>query len=382
MSAGYDNSTWGQPTPDGSGVAEAPAHDDKTRNNVIKARKASSMTRERTKWLAKGWLPRKDIAVLVGREGIGKSLGWVRFAANITTGSPDPLTGFPKRKPANVIAIVTEDTAADVVARLELAGADLDRVYFFCAAADGTGLPVFGANADDGDLLVLQTQIMEIGDVSMVVVDSWVDTVSGKLILKDGQQARLALAPWKKIAKTYDLSVLLLTHTNRLDTDHIRDLMGTTATLAQAARMILVAGCPQEERGQHVWIGPEKANGTGIGHAVKFRLGVHQVEEATDDDPGTVARLQNPVSAAASIQDLFTQWHRAKKETEKPKSKRELVEDAIRQFMAGKDSAPTNDVKAVVADMASKNIVAEVLKDLGDSRNSGPGTTWMYRLYD
>jgi hypothetical protein len=35
---------------------------------------------------------------------------------------------------------------------------------------------------------------------SLVVVDAWIDTVLGGLSVKDTQQARVAVAPWKSYA--------------------------------------------------------------------------------------------------------------------------------------------------------------------------------------
>ncbi|WP_336853829.1 AAA family ATPase [Sinomonas albida] len=344
----------------------------------LKARRADTMDATPTTWLAKGWIPRKDITVLVGEEGIGKSLGWVRFAAAITTGHADSLIGFPRRPPKNVLAIVTEDTVAEVVARLTLAGADMKRIHFFCAADDGTGTPIFGANPDADDFLTLQTALVDIGDVALVVVDSWVDTVNGALVLKDGQQARTALKPWKTIARTYNLSVVLLTHTNRLDTSNIRDLMGTTSILRQFARMILVAGTTQDERGKAVWIGPDKANGTSLGAAVKFEIGIHQVRPETEDDPGRVARLQNPVSAAATIQDLFTQWKKSRDQADKPPSKAELVEEAVRKFMEGHAARPVKAVRAHLAKTAGEKVIDSVLRDIGTTRKVGNG--WVFML--
>ena len=54
-------------------------------------------------WLAKGRLPRAAISLLVGDEGIGKSLLWVWIVGAVTTGKPLPEFGIPAREPARVI---------------------------------------------------------------------------------------------------------------------------------------------------------------------------------------------------------------------------------------------------------------------------------------
>lgn len=213
-----------------------------TSNPVLKLRRLSEMkTPPPTKWIARGWLPRSEITVLVGEEGIGKSLLWVRIASRITTGQADPAMKMPTRQPADVVVIVTEDSAGEVEARLKVSGADLTRVFLFCAEDDGSGNPVFG-NAMNGDMLTLDAMLAQDGiDPALVVVDAWVDTVSGSLTLKDSQQARQAMHPWKILAQRHDIAVLLMTHTNRMNTANTRDLMGSTAVLRQKARMVLFA---------------------------------------------------------------------------------------------------------------------------------------------
>ena len=113
-------------------------------------------------WLGVGWIPRSEITVLVGDEGIGKSLLWVQIAAAVTTGQPFTPFRIPRREPADVLVIVTEDAAAEVQERLRLAGADLDRIVWFSMDADGTGAPSFskGGGASMGALV---ESIREIG---------------------------------------------------------------------------------------------------------------------------------------------------------------------------------------------------------------------------
>ena len=52
------------------------------------------MTTTPTKWLAVGNLRASAVAVLVGDEGIGKSLWWVWVVSHLTTGKPCPTIGY------------------------------------------------------------------------------------------------------------------------------------------------------------------------------------------------------------------------------------------------------------------------------------------------
>lgn len=337
-----------------------------------------------TKWLGRGWLPRREITVLVGAEGIGKSLLWVLMAMLVTTGKAFPMFNWAARKPADVIVIVTEDSASEVEARLRTAGADISRIHFFCAEDDGTGSPAF-SGGNNGDMLLLDALLDQMDETpAFLVVDAWLDTVAGNLNIRDTQQARLALHPWKDLATRHDLAVLLVTHTNRMDTTNTRDLMGGTAALRQKARMVLFAARQpgQDDSGQYLWVGPDKANTTGIVDAVKFQVRVEQVRHQTDDDPGTTALLAAPASAAMPIAQLISEWKRAEMEADRVPTKGEEAEAAVKSFMAATDgTAPAADVKDYLRQEGYGKTAAEkAMKALGSSAPAGPGQPWIYRL--
>lgn len=240
---------------------------------------------ERPAWLAKNRIPRRAATILVGDEGIGKSLFWVYIAAAVTTGSEVKELGIPARDPAHIFLILTEDDwTTEVRPRLEAAGADLDYISVLSTEDDGSGSPVF---PDD------MSQITE-ADVkpALVVVDAWLDTVPGNLRVRDAQQSREALHPWKEAAAATGAAILLMTHTNRLETGDIRNKYGATASLRQKARATLFA-LEDPERPREVIVGPDKANTTAGGvTATRFRRASVQMWEADSDHDGTVGALE------------------------------------------------------------------------------------------
>ena len=233
------------------------------------------------RWLATGRIPRAAITLLVGDEGIGKSLLWVWLVAYITTGKPFPQFGIPAREPGHVIIVITEDVWASTVRpRLEVAGADLDYIRVICTDDDGSGAPIFPRDlhliADANPTPVL------------VLVDAWLDTVPQSMNVKDPQQARLALHPWKEIATRTDAAMMLVTHTNRVASSNARDRYGITGELRKKVRMSLYAQA--NEDGQLV-VGPEKMNTARPLPASVFAIKSVQHFAATDDDDGTVPEL-------------------------------------------------------------------------------------------
>lgn len=233
------------------------------------------------RWLAKNRLPRAAVSLLVGDEGIGKSLFWVYLAAAVTTGKPLIEFGVASREPAHVIVVVTEDDWSTTVRpRLEVAGADLDMVRVICAETDGSGAPEFPR-----DLHVITGADPA---PALVVVDAWLDTVPHKIDVKNPQQARQALHPWKDLATTTDAAVLLLSHTNRVNSPNAREKYGVTGELRKKARMALFA---QRDDDGHLVIGPDKANAAASVAASRFEIKPVNHFAATDDHDGTVPLL-------------------------------------------------------------------------------------------
>lgn len=254
---------------------------------------------EQPRWLAKNRIPMSAISLLVGDEGIGKSMFWVWIAAAVTTGHALPEFGIPARDPADVLLVITEDDWSSTVRpRLEVAGADLDRISVICTETDGSGAPIF---PDDIHLVSEASPVP-----ALVVVDAWLDTVPPKLSVRDPQQARQALHPWKDVAVTTGAAVLLITHTNRVASASPRDKYGATAELRKKARMALFA---QRDDDGHLVIGPEKSNASAPLAATLFTIDGVQFFEATEDHDGQVPRLrfigQADKTASEMIVDRF-----------------------------------------------------------------------------
>jgi hypothetical protein len=201
----------------------------------LRLRKGSEMARsEPISWLlAPGYLAAGKVSLLVGDEGIGKSLWAIRAMAAVTNGQPwGPFC--LASNPAKVILVATEDGWSDTIRpRLEVVQADLDSLYVFSESADGSGLPTFPA-----DMEKLRGQQIQ---PSLVVVDAWIDTVAGGLDVKSPQKARSAVAPWKKYAIETSAAVLLVAHTNRGDSPKLRDTYGLSGALRQVARTTMYA---------------------------------------------------------------------------------------------------------------------------------------------
>lgn len=216
-------------------------------------------------WLAHNRIPRGNITVNVGDEGVGKSLYWVLLVAYITTGRPFPELGIAGGEPGHVVLFLAENGLADMDRpRMEAAGVNPDYVHIYCVDPDGSGTPPLDAFAVNDILHADFTP-------SLIVADPWLDMVPSNLSVKDGQQAKRALRPWRELAVKTNAGVLLVCHTNRTDSANARDKYGATAELRKTARMTLFSQV-DEETG-HLTVGPEKTNITSRGiPASQFRI--------------------------------------------------------------------------------------------------------------
>ncbi len=235
---------------------------------------------EQPRWLADSRLPRAATCLLLGDEGIGKSLLWVLLVAHVTAGTSFPEFGIPPRSPGRAVLVLTEDDWSTVVRpRLEIAKADLSRIEIICTDRDGGGSPIFPR-----DIKLLDAEPKP----DIVVVDCWLDTVPSNLRVSDAQHARQALHPWKEVATRTDATVLLLGHTNRVQSPNARDRYGATYALRQKARMTLFA---QQDHEGHLMLGPEKANGAPIKPASKFSITGVPFFQPNPENDGTVPLL-------------------------------------------------------------------------------------------
>lgn len=318
-------------------------------------------------WLAKGRLPRGAVTILVGDEGIGKSLLWVWVAAAITTGRALPEFGIPERAPGRVLLVLTEDDWSSTVRpRLEVAGADLDMIAVICEERDGSGSPVFPR-----DMPLIQAE-----PVALVVVDAFLDTVAPGLSMKDPQQARQALHPWREAALTTGSSVLLVTHTNRMDSKNPRDKYGISGELRKKARMTLYAQRDDEDR---LVVGPEKTNIAGRTAASMFTIEPVQVFEATEDTDGTVPRLRFVGESEKTAKEIVAEVYEAGKDLDaddRTEAERWLEDYLTQQGTIASAEAKKEGTKALrVTDRTIKR-AAKALKVKVEYIGSPPSTYW------
>jgi AAA domain-containing protein len=332
--------------------------------STVRLRRASDMAESKpVAWrLAPGYLAAGKVNLLVGAEGIGESLWTIRAIASITTGEswgPFTITSDP----ADAILIATEDGWEDTIRpRLEVAGADLNRVHVLCAEDDGTGTPTFPED---------MPALRGIGITpSLLVVDAWIDTVPGGLRVKDPQSTRNAVAHWKQYAAETDSAVLLVTHTNRLESQDIRNTYGLSGALRQVARSTIYA--LEDPDTKALLVGPDKSNLGAKSVAHRFIKTPFEHFTPTEDSDGTVPLLQSIGDDIRSIQDLLAE----QVDAAKPRPKTTAIDVWLRDILSD-GPVPSSDLEAMAM---AQGYSPDQLRGAGDrlgAKRTKEGKKWM-----
>ena len=126
---------------------------------------ASAIKPRPVKWLWHHRIALGTLALLGGREGIGKSILTYQLSADITRGQ---LPGVHHGTPRAVLICATEDSwSHTIVPRLMAAGADLDRVYRIDVT---TSEGIAGTLSLPADLGALEVAVTEV-DAAAIVLD-------------------------------------------------------------------------------------------------------------------------------------------------------------------------------------------------------------------
>jgi hypothetical protein len=209
---------------------------------------ASQIAVRPVRWMWEDRLPLGALALMGGREGIGKSMLAYQVAADVTNGC---LLGQYAGQPKSVIIAAAEDSwDRTIVPRLMAAGADLDRVFRVDVVLSGGAGEVELSLPDD--LPALEDQILLV-DAALVLLDPLLSRLNAELDSHKDAEVRSALEPIVRIADNTDICVLGLIHVNKgSSTDPLTMLMGSRAFVAVARAVLFVMVDPEDEEARIV----------------------------------------------------------------------------------------------------------------------------------
>ncbi|RZU30468.1 AAA family ATPase [Blastococcus saxobsidens] len=261
---------------------------------------ASGVRLRAVRWLWDGRLPLGSLALLGGREGIGKSTAAYTLAADLTRGQLD---GHHKGNPRAVVVCATEDSWGHTIApRLLAAGADLDQVFRVDVT---TSEGIAGGLSLPADVTALEREIRAVG-AALLLLDPLMSRLDAALDTHKDSEVRQALEPLTALADRTGATVLGLIHVNKGRTsDPLSSLMGSRA-FAAVARSVLYVIADQDDPGLRL-LGLAKNNlGRGDLPTLRFRIESAHVADTPEGAVWT-GRLtwsgEDPRSLAAVLED-------------------------------------------------------------------------------
>ncbi|WP_430297997.1 bifunctional DNA primase/polymerase [Sinomonas sp. B1-1] len=298
--------------------------------------RASQIRPQRVKWLWEGRMALGTLALLAGRQGLGKSTLAYWLAAQITRGAlPGEFEGVPK---AVLVCATEDDWEHTIVPRLIAADADLEKVYRVeVVNADevhvGLSLPrdnhglEQAARETDAALLLLDPLISRLGDL-----DTHRDA-----------EVRQALEPLVAVASRTRMAVLGLIHHNKSGaTDPLQLVMGSTAFSAVARSVHSVIPDPDDDTNARRLFGTPK-NNLGRADLPTLAFTVETSAVQTDDGTAWTGCLVWRGEHDGSIADAIRQ---ARDENGGDRSATAEAADWVRDYLVSRGgSAPSADLK-------------------------------------
>jgi hypothetical protein len=277
---------------------------------------ASAIGVRPVRWLWADRIALGTLALLAGREGIGKSTVSYQLAADLTRGR---LSGSYFGQPKAVIVAATEDSwEHTIVPRLMAADANLDLVFRVDVT---TSVGFTGTLNLPSDLGALRKCIETVG-AALVLLDPLISRLDAKLDTHKDADVRQALEPLVALADRCDIALVGLIHLNKSDSsDPLTMLMGSRAFAAVARAVLFVTVDPEDENTR---ILGQPKNNLGRTDLPSLTFTIHGSKVAdTDEGPVCTGRLQWEGQTDRSIADVLRS---ANESTEARTATQEAVE--------------------------------------------------------
>jgi hypothetical protein len=235
---------------------------------------ADSITPTSTMWLWDGRIPVGQIAILAGREGIGKSTLAYELVSAISRGR---LEGEFNGTPRVCLVSATEDSRDSVIVpRLMAAGADLSKIAFIQLRSTRERDLLFEIDLPE-NVDVLYPLLRE-HQPALLLLDPLMSRISGKLDTHKDSEVRRALEPLSALADAMGTAVLGIMHLNKSNArDPLNALMGSRAFSAVSRSVLVVVPDPDDESGESRLVLNPKNNNEREALAPRFQI----VEQGT-----------------------------------------------------------------------------------------------------
>ena len=200
------------------------------------ARRASDVPDDEIRYLWKPYILRGDVTIMAAAGGTGKTFALCGIAAELSNGRY-PLNPFERFEPMTVLFISAEDPDFILRSRMQIAGADLSRVYILDAKesarlklSDSFGQP---------DLKDLETLITE-NKPDLVVIDPLHAFIGSSVKMTEQSVIRPFMQALATLAKKHDCAIVDVAHINKRPAGmNANDAILGATDIVNAARSVL-----------------------------------------------------------------------------------------------------------------------------------------------
>lgn len=185
---------------------------------------ASSIEPKEVRWLWPGRIPLGKLTTFAGNGGLGKTFVSMDIAARVTTGAEWP-DGIASSGAGRVLYISGEDDPSDtLVPRLIACSADLQRIAFFTAFAQG--------EYSLANMQMLETACVQLGDdLKLVVIDPPTSYLAGTNDHKNAELRQL-LTPLATWAAERGVAVVFISHVSKPQGAKVEAVMRVLGSVA------------------------------------------------------------------------------------------------------------------------------------------------------
>lgn len=203
---------------------------------------ASDIEPKRVRWLWDARIAQGTLALLAGREGLGKSTLAYHMAAEVTRGL---LPGESFGKPRVVLVCANEDSWEHTITpRLIAAGADRSKVARIDAEIRSDVHLSLSLPRDNAELRELAIKY----DAGLLILDPLMSVVDGTIDTHRDREVRLALEPLVALAEASRMSIVGLIHHNKgSSADPLNMVMASKAFTAVARSVHTCIADPDDE---------------------------------------------------------------------------------------------------------------------------------------
>ena len=247
----------------GKGILEQESTDEDTLNLGT----LDDVDEKEVTWLIPNYIPAKQITLLVGTGGVGKTSVWCSIESSISRGRSTFLEGLDAlndvREPKDVMFFSSEDTVPEVLKKkIKKCGGDMKRFRFIDLSDERFQKISFGSSFLH-DLIARYRP-------ALCVFDPLQSFIPASIKMSDRNAMRQAMNNLVELGAKYGTTFIVLVHTNKLQNVWGRARMADSSDIWDIARSVLMVGEVDHEK--HLcYLSHEKSNYGYTGKTVIFK---------------------------------------------------------------------------------------------------------------